>query len=220
MSEKIKYPTGGKKRATKVTSKSVTTQPKSEGFGFQPTRSQHHFMVTLPAGKEDNVFLSEHFHFDDSEARRELHLALGKEDDKLRCVLSLSKWEAIAEAIKSEFNERLKSLGLSAGRWGKRQTPVSRLLGKEMLLLAWAIEDADPALIPIAIANWRGLAPEERWWLFTMTNAATGHALHGKGRGWRKAVRFALTENPAADARPVKRDDFFSLVQEGEPRGI
>jgi hypothetical protein len=68
--------------------------------------------------------------------------------------------------------------------------------------------------------NWRGLAPEKRWWLFTMTNAATGHALHGKGRGWRKAVRFALTENPAADANPVKREDFFSLVQEAEPRGI
>ena len=220
MSEKIKYPTGGKKKAAKSPSKAVTTQPKSEGFGFQPTRSQHHFMVTLPAGKDDNVFLSEHFHYDDAEARRELHLALGKEDDKLRCVLPLSKWEAIAEAIKSEFNERLKSLGLAAGRWGKRQTPVSRLLGKEMILLAWAIEDADPALIPIAIANWRGLAPEERWWLFTMTNAATGHALHGKGRGWRKAVRFALTENPAADAKPVKREDFFSLVQEGEPRGI
>ena len=220
MSEKIKYPTGGTKKATKSPSKAVTPAPKSEGFGFQPTRSQHHFMVTLPTGKDDNVFLSEHFHFDDAEARRELHLALGKEDDKLRCVLPLSKWEAIAEAIKSEFNERLKSLGLAVGRWGKRQTPVSRLLGKEMILLAWAIEDADPALIPIAIANWRGLAPEERWWLFTMTNAATGHALHGKGRGWRKAVRFALTENPAADARPVKREDFFSLVQEGEPRGI
>jgi hypothetical protein len=210
------YPQRGAKKPKAAAAK----KPKAEGFGFQPERSQHHFMVTLPAGKEDNVFLSEHFHFDDSDARRELHLALGKEDDKLRCVLPLSKWQAIEEALKSEFNERLKSLGLATGRWGKRQTPVSRLLGKEMLLLAWAIEDADPALIPIAIANWRGLAPEERWWLFTMTNAATGHALHGKGRGWRKAVRFALTENPAADAKPVKREDFFSLVQEAEPRGI
>jgi hypothetical protein len=35
-----------------------------------------------------------------------------------------------------------------------------------------------------------------------------------------QAVRFALTENPAADARPVKREDFFSLVQEREPREI
>lgn len=53
-----------------------------------------------------------------------------------------------------------------------------------------------------------------------MTNAATGHALNGRNRGWRKAVRFALTENPAADAHPVRRDDFFSLVQEKEPQGI
>ncbi|NQX02518.1 DUF3780 domain-containing protein [bacterium] len=218
MSAKIKYPTAAESKAAKVKAKPAA--PKADGFGFQPARSQHHFMVTPPTGKDDNVFLSEHFHYDDSEARRELHLALGKEDDKLRCVLPLSKWEGIAEAIKSEFNERLKSLGLSAGRWSKRQTPVSRLLGKEMLLLAWAIEDADPALIPIAIANWRGLAPEERWWLFTMTNAATGHALHGKGRGWRKAVRFALTENPAADTKPIARESFFSLVQEEEPRKI
>ena len=208
------------KTAAKKKAKAAPAQPKPDGFGFQPERSQHHFMVTLPVGKDENVFLSEHFHYDDAEARRELNLALGKEDDKLRCVLPLAKWEAVAEAIKSEFKERLKSLGLAAGRWGKRQTPVSRLLGKEMLLLAWAIEDADPALIPIAIANWRGLAPEERWWLFTMTNAATGHALHGKGRGWRKAVRFALTENPAADAKPVQREDFFTLVQEQEPRKI
>ena len=209
-----------RKSAAKKKPKPAAEQPKAEGFGFQVTRSQHHFMVTLPAGKEDHVLLSEHFHFDDADARRELHFVLGKEDDKLRCVLSLAKWDAIAEALKSEFNERLKSLGLPSGRWGKRQTPVSRLLGKEMILLAWAIEDADPALIPIAIANWRGLAPEERWWLFTMTNAATGHALHGKGRGWRKAVRFALTENPAADAKPVHREDFFTLVQEQEPRKI
>ena len=216
MEPKTKYPKGRAKRAAK----SAPAKVKAEGFGFQPERSQHHFMVTLPGGKEDTVFLSEHFHYDDSEARRELHIALGKEDDKIRCILPLVKWQAIEETLKAEFNERLKTLGIGAGRWGKRHTPVSRLLGKELLLLAWAIEDADPALIPIAIANWRGLAPEERWWLFTMTNAATGHALHGKGRGWRKAVRFALTENPAADVRPVKRDDFFSLVQEGEPRGI
>ena len=181
------------KTAAKKKAKAAPAQPKPDGFGFQPERSQHHFMVTLPVGKDENVFLSEHFHYDDAEARRELNLALGKEDDKLRCVLPLAKWEAVAEAIKSEFNERLKSLGLAAGRWGKRQTPVSRLLGKEMLLLAWAIEDADPALIPIAIANWRGLAPEERWWLFTMTNAATGHALHGKGRGWRDSCRSACS---------------------------
>jgi Protein of unknown function (DUF3780) len=98
-------------------------------------------------------------------------------------------------------------LGLKSGQWvvkaGKGgQTPILRLFGKELVLLAWAIEEADPALIPIALKNWLGLAPEERWWLFTMTNAATGHAIAGRGKGWRKAVRYALTENPVSDYRP------------------
>ncbi|CCJ33434.1 FIG00528661: hypothetical protein [Caloramator australicus RC3] len=64
-------------------------------------------------------------------------------------------------------------------------------------MLAWAIEDCDPSIIPIAIKNWLGLSKEERWWLFTMTNAATGHA--NDKRGWRKAIRYALTENPVEE---------------------
>jgi hypothetical protein len=35
-----------------------------------------------------------------------------------------------------------------------------------------------------------------------MTNAATGHALSGRGKGWRKAVRYALTENPVSGSQP------------------
>jgi len=64
------------------------------------------------------------------------------------------------------------------------------------VLLAWAIEDADPGRVQTAVANWMGLTPEERWWLYTMTNAATGQALSGRNRGWRVAVRYALCENP------------------------
>ena len=41
--------------------------------------------------------------------------------------------------------------------------------------------------------------PEERWWLYTMTNASTGHAINDKGKGWRKAVLFAFTENPISE---------------------
>jgi len=72
-------------------------------------------------------------------------------------------------------------------------------LGKEMVLLLWAIEDSDPKLIPVAIKNWQGLSREERWWLFTMTNAVTGQA--DDKRGWRKAIRYALTENPIDDEK-------------------
>ena len=73
------------------------------------------------------------------------------------------------------------------------------------------MEDADPALAQTAINNWLGLAPEERWWLYTMTNAATGHGLKGRNKGWRKAVRFALTENPVMYSVLRNRRSEFEL---------
>jgi hypothetical protein len=72
-------------------------------------------------------------------------------------------------------------------------------MGKDLVMLAWAIEEADPGLIPNALAYWKGLVLEERWWLYTQTAAAFGHAINGKDKGWRKALRFALTETPVSD---------------------
>lgn len=172
------------------------SKPKFEGFGFCPEESTHHFVVTIPASNREDVLISEHFTYDDSGQRSELTFSAGEIDGKLRVLLARLKWNAIADEVRVEFNRRLKKQDLPPGRWKTGANPLSRLLGKELVLLAWAIEDADPALIPAAIKNWLGLAPEERWWLFTMTNAATGHAIHGRGKGWRKAIRFALTENP------------------------
>jgi hypothetical protein len=196
-------------------------QPDTEtlGFGFHPGEGQHHFLVTLPPKrKDDSIYISEHFEWDESEERRELHFALGDTDSKMRVVLPRVKWERIAEATKAEFNRRLRDRGQQTGKWTTGQVPVSRLFGKELVLLAWAIEDADPARIPTAIRNWRGLAPEERWWLFTMTNAATGHAITGRNKGWRKAVRYALTENPvsSSDVESRSRAD-FGLFQRAKP---
>lgn len=199
------------KKVTPYRTKTKEPVEKPIGFGFLPAVSQHHFVVTLD---KTSALISEHLHHDESEARREVSMALGREDDKLRVVLPLAKWNAIAEDVREVFNDRLKAVALPAGRWNKTQTSLSRLLGKELTLLAWAIEDADPGLIPAALANWKGLAPEERWWLYTMTNAATGHAIQGRGRGWRKAVRFALTENPVANSETVSREGLFTLVRE------
>jgi hypothetical protein len=173
------------------------------GFGFNPAEAQHHFLVTLrPVNKDGQVYISEHLEWEGSDVQRELKLALGLDDNKMRVVLPRAKWDAIADAVRAEFNQRLKARGLKGGRWTQGQVPVARSLGKELILLCWAIEEADPALIPRAIRNWRGLAPEERWWLFTMTNAATGHALVHRGIGWRRAVRYALTENPVTEGMP------------------
>jgi hypothetical protein len=47
-----------------------------------------------------------------------------------------------------------------------------------------------------------------------MTNGATGHAITGRNKGWRKAVRFALTENPVIIPHAEMPDDHFRLVNE------
>lgn len=202
----------------------MTTRAKTEvlGFGFVPHENAHHFVVNLPTRKADPVHITEHFSYDDAEARAELSFALGRDDNRMKVVLPLNKWEGIADAAKAEFNQRLRKQDLPAGQWKKGRVPLSRLFGKELVLLCWAIEDADPALIPTAIRNWIGLTPEERWWLFTMTNGATGHAVAGRDRGWRRAVRYALTDNPLeSDAERFRGEDgyFYLVNEEGDRKG-
>ena len=188
-----------------------TTVP---GFGFEPSESQHHFLVRLSGKPEDPIYITEHFQLEPEMDKATISFALGREDQKIRVVLSRAKWDAIADEVRAEFNRRLKPMGLKPGQWNGSSVPVSRLFGKELILLAWAIEDADPALIPAAVQNWLGLRPEERWWLYTMTNGATGHAITGRNKGWRKAVRFALTENPVTAPRANRPEDDFHLVNE------
>ena len=199
-----------RREALKMTEK-TKSHSKKMGFGFQPEDSEHHFVVMIPAGNRDDVFISEHVRFDPEAGHAAPSLGLGPKDAKLRVKLARTKWNAIADEIRVEFNRRLKREALPVGRWKTGINPVARLLGKELTLLAWAVEDADPTLIPAAIRNWLGLAPEERWWMFTMTNAATGHAIHGRGKGWRKAVRFALTENPVTGMQLEPPSEIFNL---------
>ena len=182
------------------------------GFGFNPSKNEHHFLVTIPSSKskEAKTFISERYIWKSDGEGAEV-IGLGK-DDQTKVVLLYSRWKEIAEDIRAEFNRRLLQFGIKSGKWVTGgSVPIDRNLGKELVLLCWAIEDADPFLIPTAIRNWQGLAPEERWWLYTMTNASTGHATEGRNRGWRKAVRFALTENPISDSAIRRRTSDLEL---------
>jgi hypothetical protein len=184
------------------------------GFGFIPEQSEHCFVVTIPASraKSAEVLISEHFEWRESVNDAPVQVSLTDENAQVKVILRQDVWEEIAEETKAEFNRRLRALGVKTGKWLKAgQVPVERSLGKELVLLAWAIEDCDPVLISTAVRNWLGLVPEERWWLYTMTNASTGHAVNGRGKGWRKAVRFALTENPISDVALKRRRDEFNL---------
>ncbi len=159
---------------------------KTHGFGFDPDRSPYHFAV-VPDGK--NVTIVERFAWGDGPAA-------DAPAETPKATLSDYLWGRVAEAVAAEFNGRLRAADLPAGAWAKRETVLAPHLGKELTLLAWAVEDADPTVIPAMIANWSGLAPEERWWFYTTINATSSHAGFGKDKGWRKAIKIAFAENP------------------------
>ncbi|MDD2401875.1 MAG: DUF3780 domain-containing protein [Clostridia bacterium] len=168
----------------------MTDKKSYYGFGFNPLESQHHFLVVIPRSTKNDVVIYERFQWQEGEEEQSIDIR----NDRAKVQLSKNKWKQIENSLRVEFNERLKKDNILVGKWRLGCIPVQRLLGKEMVLLAWAIEDSDPSVIDTAIKNWKGLSPEERWWLFTMTNAATGYI--SDKRGWRKAIRYALTENP------------------------
>jgi Protein of unknown function (DUF3780) len=162
---------------------------KALGFGYFPEETKHHFMVLIPKSLNEPIAVYERFEWDMEENQ-----LTDVTEQNLKVILDRHKWDLIKEGVTIAFNNRLKEQNLTVGRFKIGKVPVERLLGKELVLLMWAIEDSDPKLIPTALKNWYGLSKEERWWLFTMTNAITGHA--DDRRGWRKAIRYALTENP------------------------
>jgi hypothetical protein len=164
------------------------------GFGFDPEMSPHHFAVTRDG--TGAVFLTERFVW--GEATREEAEAVPTP----KAILDGYHWERIAGQVAEVFNQRLRQDELKAGTWG-RETLLAPYFGQELTLLAWAVEDADPTVIPMMLANWVGLAPEERWWLYTTINATSGHPEHGKDRGWRKAIKIAFAENPTGERPPA-----------------
>jgi len=171
------------------------------GFGFDPAGSPHHFLLRTVAPTGD-VAVEECFAWGeggDSDVDEKIPAAT------LKATLDAYRWARIAPAVAGAFNARLRSAGLSTANW-VAETPLVPHLGKELTLLVWAVEEADPTLLPSMIANWLGLAPEERWWLYTTVNATSGHPEHGRDRGWRKAIKIAFAENPTG-APPLALTD-------------
>lgn len=158
------------------------------GFGVNPTLHKNHFYVLIPSEKDKSVQIYERFSWNDGTEQQ-----LGKAD-LLRIEISKHKWSKVSAELSAEFNARLKKEKLKTGKFVTGGTPLEKLFGKELMVLLWGIEDSDPTVIPTAIRNWKGLMPEERWWLYTMTNASTGQIKDKKG--WRIALRYALCENP------------------------
>jgi len=85
----------------------------------------------------------------------------------------------------------LTAHNLKPSAWKAGENQVDRLLGRELCVLAWAVENMEFEKISVAVRNWLALHPEERWWLFGMTAVSTG-GLGDGNKGWRLALRHAL----------------------------
>jgi hypothetical protein len=152
------------------------------GFGVPATSNPHHFVVRIPRGNSAGVLICEHLGMGSEMAREQVID---------RVLLERPRWTAIRAEVQRAFNDRLKEHNLATGTWKVGDTSVDRLLGKELCVLAWAIERLEPEKIGIAVRNWLAFRPEERWWLFGVTSIATG-GIGDVEKGWRVALRFAL----------------------------
>ena len=170
------------------------------GLGFLPQEARHGFLIQVPKGsrKDDLINVAEYWGNELNELGERSIDPTSTGDPSLRVIIDRARWLALAPAFWDDANRRLRANGLGTNRFVKapsKPVPVHPSLGKELCILCWAVEEASPDDIPNAIHNWEALAPEERWWLYTMTVATTGQALQ-KGIGWRKALRAALADNP------------------------
>lgn len=161
----------------------------ARGFGFRTDQSAgYHFEVVH---KESGaITIREVFGF------LEGGTGTAPLEPKDRAEMSPQRWELVRGTVATEFNARLKTTGAKAGRWLKKVTPLAPHFGKELVLLAWAIEDQDPTVIPRMLANWRGLAPEERWWFYTTIAASSRARANDQKHGWKAAIKIAFLDDP------------------------
>lgn len=180
-------------------------------FGALDDFGAHTFYVDIPAAKNEEILIIEDFG------------VLGENDretTEIRARLPRSVWSGISDAARKEFNERLKTKKLPVSRWKTGRNKVDRLLGKELCILAWAAERAQPDKYPVICSKWKGLRPEERWWLFSVTAAEAGLADDNE-RGWRQALKLAFSDGVADEPiakrrRPAGEDEVTPSLFETE----
>ncbi|MGX8726491.1 anti-phage-associated DUF3780 domain-containing protein [Legionella pneumophila] len=159
------------------------------GFGVPASSDPHHFKVIIPKANNGQVIISEYLGL---QAQRDEYAVVD------RVMLERPRWTCIQPEVQRTFNSRLKEHGVKTSSWKIGENVVDRLLGKELCVLAWAVERMELENIPIAVRNWLALRPEERWWLFGMNAMSTGGIEDGN-KGWRIALRHALGDIAQSD---------------------
>lgn len=183
------------------TTRKVAKKPSYVGFGAIDEFGAHIFKVTVPQSSKGDVVIIEDYGLKGGDNG----IPLTSE----RVSLPRRFWTAISEASRKDFSARLKSKKLSGSRWRAGDNLVDRMLGKELCVLAWAVEHASSVDEARAIAaRWAAFRPEERWWLFSQVVAESGDA-EDTDRGWRKALYYAMSEGVVGSQtkKPKRPDD-------------
>ncbi|WP_018962941.1 DUF3780 domain-containing protein [Coprothermobacter platensis] len=183
------------------------------GFGFEPLETLHHFMVVIPKNKKDPVRVVERFDWKGEEdlAAENFRQTI---NNRHRVELRQSIFDKVKPFLTQDLNFRLHRDGYKTSKWQVGNNPIHWLLGKEITLLFWAIEDVeepDDIRLLKAIINWRGLRPEERWFLYDLVNAASG-GVHDR-QGWRTGIKWGLLENPVNEEE-IKQLELFEPPQD------
>jgi Protein of unknown function (DUF3780) len=184
-----------RKRAPKPSATIVDARPAIEaarkaarkadvvGFGCPAVDWPHHLKVVIPAGRGQLIRLVEDFGI--------IGHASGRPDEIERCVIGRSRWNAMAEIAKQDLNARLREKGLPTSRWQSGDNKVERILGTELLTLAWAVAAADEVDIAAIIATWVSLQSVERLWL-------AGRVLANPNDRVRQGLALLLSAGPRA----------------------
>jgi hypothetical protein len=150
----------------------------------------HHVEVTIPEGRGGEVLFEEDWGV----------APAGGPDRLLRCALPRRRWNAVATVAKQVLNERLKEQELPPSRWVTGINRVERLLGKEVVVLAWAVEAVEEEDVSAVAAAWVALRPEERWWLFGRVASVGGSSDDACSKP-RRGLGLLLSGGP--DRRPA-----------------
>lgn len=170
-------------RAAVRDAKARSRSAETVGFGCPPLSDwPHHVVVAIPVGRGGDIRVLEHYGI--------LGHAKHSEDVE-RCVLPRDRWNAIADAAKAELNARVREKGLPTSRWQPGDNRVERILGTELMTLAWAASAAVEADVAAVVSAWVSLQPSERLWLAgrVLSNPST--------EGVRKGVALLLSAGPS-----------------------
>jgi hypothetical protein len=167
------------------------------GFGVPGGYDPHRFIVNVPEGRGGSVDLIEDYG------------AAGAASG-LRSIcrdrLPRPTWRAIAGEVKSYLNRRLREKDLPRSTLKVGENPVERLLGREICVLAWAIEKMTPEAAAAAALKWGSYRPEELWWLFAQVDRDAGE-FDDQPTGWRAGIQlvFNPASAPAVERRKKRR---------------